>query len=231
MAVPVGTHAPHAAGVALAMKLRGDDRAAVCLMGDGATSRGDVYEAWNMSGVWSLPVVYVINNNQWAISLPRSAQSAAETLAQKAIAAGFPGEQVDGNDVIAVYDVVERALAKARAGGGAHLVEAITYRLSDHTTADDASRYRRDEEVSKPWAEEPIARMRTYLVEQNGWKKEDEEALLAECAKQIDAAVEAYLATPPLPPQAMFEHLYEKLPPAYAAQLAAVAANTPETDA
>lgn len=224
MAVPVGTHAPHAAGVALAMKLRGEERAAVCLMGDGATSRGDVYEAWNMAGVWSLPVVYVINNNQWAISLPRSAQSAAETLAQKAIAAGFPGEQVDGNDVIAVYDVVDKALKKARSGGGAHLVEAVTYRLSDHTTADDASRYRDDEEVSARWPEEPILRLRTYLTEQAAWKKEDEESLLADCAKKIDASVEEYLATKPLPPESMFDYLYAELPPAYAAQRAAVAA-------
>ncbi|MCH8187552.1 MAG: pyruvate dehydrogenase (acetyl-transferring) E1 component subunit alpha, partial [Proteobacteria bacterium] len=225
---PVGTHAPHAAGVALAMKLRGEERAAVCLMGDGATSRGDVYESWNMAGVWSLPVVYVINNNQWAISLPRSAQSAAETLAQKAIAAGFPGEQVDGNDVIAVYDVVDKALKKARSGGGAHLIEAVTYRLSDHTTADDASRYRSDEEVSARWSEEPISRMRTYLTESSAWKKEDEESLLAECAKTIEAAVEEYLATKPLPPESMFDYLYAELPAAYAAQRAAAVAASDE---
>lgn len=225
MAVPVGTHAPHAAGVALAMKLRGEERAAVCLMGDGATSRGDVYESWNMAGAWSLPVVYVINNNQWAISMPRSAQSAAETLAQKAIAAGFPGEQVDGNDVIAVYDVVDKALKKARAGGGAHLIEAVTYRLSDHTTADDASRYRSDEEVSARWSEEPILRMRTYLTEQLDWKKEDEEALIAACAEKIDASVEEYLATGPQSPDTMFKYLYANLPPVYAAQRAAVAAS------
>jgi len=108
--VPVGTHAPHAVGVALAMRLRGESRAAVCVFGDGATSKGDVYESMNLAGLWRLPVVFVVNNNQWAISVPRRKQTAATTLAQKAIAAGFPGEQVDGNDVIAVRDRVEQAM-------------------------------------------------------------------------------------------------------------------------
>ena len=148
--VPVGTQFPHGCGVALAFKRRGEARAAVCVGGDGATSKGDFYEAINIAGVWRLPVVFVIANNQWAISVPRSAQSAAETLAQKAIAAGIPGEQVDGNDVIAVREASERALARARAGEGATLIEALTYRLADHTTADDARRYREDTEVSGP---------------------------------------------------------------------------------
>src|SRR6201982_693579 len=146
--VPVGTHAPHAVGVALAFKLRREKRVAVCVFGDGATSKGDVAEALNGAGVWQLPVVFVINNNRWAISVPLAHQTAAETLAQKAIAAGIEGEQVDGNDVIAVREAVSRALAKARAGGGPHLIEAVTYRLGDHTTADDASRYRSGSEVS-----------------------------------------------------------------------------------
>ena len=127
--VPVGAHAPHAAGVALAMQLRGEARAAVCVFGDGATSKGDVYEAMNFAGLRKLPLIFVVNNNGWAISVPRARQSAAETLAQKSIAAGFAGEQVDGNDVIAVREAVERALAQARSGGGPSLIEAITYRL------------------------------------------------------------------------------------------------------
>ena len=140
--VPVGTHAPHAAGVALALKLRREPRVAVCVFGDGATSKGDVAEALNVAGVWHLPAVFIVNNNRWAISLPLAQQTAAETLAQKAIAAGFDGEQVDGNDVIAVREAVARALAKARAGGGPHLIEALTYRLGYITTAFYASRYR-----------------------------------------------------------------------------------------
>jgi len=157
-------------------------------------------------------VVFGINNNQWAISMPRAAQTAAETLAQKAVAAGFPGEQVDGNDVIAVRDAAARALEKARSGGGAHLIEALTYRLSDHTTADDASRYRDDELVGRQWKEDPIARLRVYLTEDAGWTAKDEEALITECGAAVEAASEAYLATPPPEAGAMFDFTYHTLP-------------------
>ena len=119
-----------------------------------------------------VPVVFVINNNGWAISVPRARQTAAETLAQKAVAAGIPGEQVDGNDVIAVRAVVDRALSRARSGDGPSLIEAMTYRLSDHTTADDASRYRDDAEVSRYWHAEPVARIRNYLMANGHWDKE-----------------------------------------------------------
>jgi 2-oxoisovalerate dehydrogenase E1 component alpha subunit len=210
--VPVGTHAPHAVGVALAFKLRRQKRVAVCVFGDGATSKGDVAEALNVAGVWQLPVVFVINNNRWAISVPLAQQTAAETLAQKAIAAGIEGEQVDGNDVIAVREAVSRALAKARSGGGPHLIEALTYRLGDHTTADDASRYRNGSEVSARWAEEPIARLRNYLVAERMWAKADEEQLLAEITLTIERAAEAYLATPPQSPEAIFDFTYATLP-------------------
>lgn len=210
--VPVGTHAPHAVGVALALKLRREKRAAVCVFGDGATSKGDVAEALNMAGVWHLPAVFVVNNNRWAISLPLARQTAAETLAQKAIAAGFDGEQVDGNDVIAVREAMARALTKARAGGGPHLIEALTYRLGDHTTADDASRYRDSAEVSARWPEDPIARLRSYLVENAMWSKADEEQLRAAAAATIEEAVQQYLATPPQPPEAMFDFTYASLP-------------------
>jgi pyruvate dehydrogenase E1 component alpha subunit len=210
--VPIATHAPHAVGVALSFKLRREKRVAVCVFGDGATSKGDVAEALNVAGVWHLPVVFVINNNRWAISVPLAQQTAAETLAQKGIAAGVEGEQVDGNDVIAVREAMARALAKARAGGGPHLIEALTYRLGDHTTADDASRYRSGSEVSARWAEEPIARLRNYLVAQGRWGKSDEEHLLAEITLMIERAAETYLATPPQGPEAMFDFTYEKLP-------------------
>ena len=162
--IPVGSQAPHAAGVAYAFKYRKEARVAVCILGDGATSKGDVFEAMNFSGVWKLPVVFVVNNNQWAISVPLRRQTASQTLAQKAIAAGFSGEQVDGNDVIAVRAAVDTAMAMARAGEGPSLIEAVTYRLGDHTTADDASRYRSADEVQEHWKEEPLARLRAYLV-------------------------------------------------------------------
>jgi pyruvate dehydrogenase E1 component alpha subunit len=220
ISVPVASHVPHAAGVALALKLRHEPRAALCIIGDGATSKGDFYEALNVAGVWRLPLVVLISNNQWAISVPRSAQSAAQTLAQKAIAAGIPGEQVDGNDVIAVRACAERALARARAGDGASLIEAITYRLSDHTTADDARRYRDDAEVSAHWHGEPVARLRQYLVSQGIWTRDDEEQALALAAAEIDRAVEEYIATPPQPVAAMFDHLFAELPASLAAQRA-----------
>jgi 2-oxoisovalerate dehydrogenase E1 component alpha subunit len=216
--IPVGSQAPHAAGVAYAFKLRKEPRVAVCLFGDGATSKGDVWEAMNFAGVHKLPVVFVANNNQWAISVPLRLQTASETLAQKAIAAGFSGEQVDGNDVIAVRAAAEDAIAQARAGGGPRLIEAMTYRLSDHTTADDAARYRSPEEVQARWKEEPIARLRAYLVGQKAWGKAEEEQLAAECQKQIEAAVERYLAFGPRAPETMFDHLYAELPRTYASQ-------------
>ena len=211
--VPVAGHAPHAAGVALAFKLRHEPRAALCIMGDGATSKGDFHEALNMAGVWQLPLVILVNNNQWAISVPRSAQSKAATLAQKAIAAGIPGEQVDGNDVIAVRDRVAQALDRARTGGGPTMIEALTYRLGDHTTSDDARRYRDDAAVSPHWHEEPIARLRQYMVAQAAWTRTDEEAALADAARAVDDAVAAYLATPPRLAASMFDHLFATLPP------------------
>jgi pyruvate dehydrogenase E1 component alpha subunit len=216
--VPIGTQTAHAVGVATAFKLRDEARVAACMGGDGATSRGDFYESINVAGVWSLPVVFVISNNQWAISVRRSQQTAAETLAQKAIAAGIPGLQVDGNDVIAVRWAVEGALERARRGDGPTLIEALTYRLQDHTTADDASRYRTDQEVSEQWKRDPIARTRTYLGSIGAWSKDDEERLAADCQAQVQAAVDQYLASEMPPPEAMFDHLYAELPAALAGQ-------------
>src|SRR5213595_14561 len=205
--IPVGSQAPQAAGVAYAFKLRKEPRVAVCFFGDGATSKGDLWEAMNFAGVQKLPVVFVANNNQWAISVPLRLQTASQTLAQKAIAAGFSGEQVDGNDVIAVRAATEAAIAAARAGEGPRLIEAVTYRLGDHTTADDAARYRPPEEVQARWKEEPIARLRTYLVSQKAWGKAEEEQLSVECQQRVEAAVEHYLATGPRAPETMFDHL------------------------
>src|SRR6266852_1193951 len=216
--IPVGSQAPHAAGVAYAFKLRKEPRVAVCLFGDGATSKGDVWEAMNFAGVHKLPVVFVANNNQWAISVPLQLQTASQTLAQKAIAAGFSGEQVDGNDVVAMHAAAEEAIEAARNGRGPRFIEAVTYRLGDHTTADDAARYRPTEEVQARWKEEPIARLRAFLAGQNAWGKAQEEQLVSECQKEIDAAVERYLVVKPRAPETMFDHLYAKLPKAYAAQ-------------
>ena len=217
--VPVGSHAPHAVGVALAFKLRSEARAAVCVFGDGATSKGDVAEALNMAGVWKVPAVFVVANNGWAISIPVAKQTAAATLAQKAAASGIVGVRVDGNDVIAVRHIVAEALATARRGEGPTLIEAVTYRLSDHTTADDATRYRDDAEVSRHWPEEPVARLRNYLIKLGVWGREKEDALLHECSQQVEQAAADFLATAPLPLAAMFDHTYAQMPVDLAEQL------------
>jgi 2-oxoisovalerate dehydrogenase E1 component alpha subunit len=218
--VTIAAQATHAVGVAYAMKLRHEPRVAVCALGDGASSKGDFYEGLNAAGVWQLPLVFVVTNNQWAISVPRHTQSAAQTLAQKAIAAGIEGVQVDGNDVIAVRHAMDQALAKARAGGGPTLIEALTYRLSDHTTADDATRYRSADEVAAAWKLEPILRLRTYLTECGAWDKDKEDALLKECNEQVQAAVQAYADTPSPGVDQMFDHLYARLPVALEKQRA-----------
>jgi 2-oxoisovalerate dehydrogenase E1 component beta subunit len=182
------------------------------MFGDGATSKGDVYEAMNFAGVHKLPVVFVATNNQWAISVPLRLQTGCETLAQKAIAAGFAGEQIDGCDVVAVRAAAEEALTAARDGKGPRFIEAVTYRLGDHTTSDDASRYRSADEVQAHWKKEPITRLRTHLVGQKMWTKADEEQLAAECHERIEAAVERYLTMEPRRPETIFDHLYADLP-------------------
>lgn len=212
MATPIATQTTHAVGVAYAFKLRGEKRVALTTIGDGGSSKGDFYEAMNFAGAWHVPVVFMIINNGWAISLPREKQSAAETLAQKGLAAGIPGEQVDGNDVIAVYDVVSKALDKARNGDGPSVIEAVTYRLTDHSTADDASRYRDPDVVSAHWKDEPLIRMRTYLTECQAWSKGDEENLITGIDKDIDVAVAHYEAMEILPPESMFDNMYAELP-------------------
>jgi pyruvate dehydrogenase E1 component alpha subunit len=216
--VPISTQCLHAAGAALAFKMRGEARCAVTVIGDGGTSEGPFYEAMNLAGVRKLPVVFVTVNNKWAISVPIEIQTAVETLAQKAIAAGIPGIQVDGNDIIAMRKVMEECLERARNGDGPTLVEAVTYRLSDHTTADDASRYRDNAEVEAAWEFEPLIRIRKYLMDTGAWSQEKEDALLEECAAEVDAAVEEYLATPVQDTGTMFDFMYDELPQAMADQ-------------
>jgi 2-oxoisovalerate dehydrogenase E1 component alpha subunit len=210
--VPIATQTLHAAGAAMAFKILQQPRCALAYIGDGGTSEGAFYEAINLAGARALPVVFVIVNNGWAISVPVAAQTAAQTLAQKAVAAGIPGVQVDGNDIFAVREVVAEALETARRGGGPTLIEALTYRLSDHTTADDASRYRPAEEVKAAWAVEPLLRIRGFLLNRGIWDSSKEDALLAECARQVDAAVTEYLAKAKPSTDAMFDHLFAVLP-------------------
>jgi pyruvate dehydrogenase E1 component alpha subunit len=224
ISVPIATQCGHAVGVATVFQQRKQQRVAVCVLGDGGSSKGDFYEALNVAGVWKLPVVFVLINNKWAISVPSSKQTACETFAQKAIAGGVPGLVVDGNDAIAVRLKVSEAIERARSGGGASVVECQTYRLTDHTTADDARRYRSAEEVSAAWAEEPLARLRTCLSNAGLWSKADEEALLAENQQTVEAAVAEYLATANQPLTTMLDYLYAELPADMAAQRAELAA-------
>jgi 2-oxoisovalerate dehydrogenase E1 component alpha subunit len=216
--VPIASQTLHAAGAAYAVKYHKEKRAVLSLMGDGATSQGDFYEAMNVAGEWKLPIVFVICNNQWAISVPREAQTAAHTLAQKAIAAGFAGEQIDGNDIIAVAHRTVSALQQARDQGEPRLLEMICYRQHDHTTADDASRYEIKGVREREWKKEPIARLRRYLETRGAWDDQQEAALQAACAAEVDAAVKAYLNLPPQPLESMFDFLYATLPNAYVAQ-------------
>ncbi|WP_323846157.1 pyruvate dehydrogenase (acetyl-transferring) E1 component subunit alpha [Microbulbifer magnicolonia] len=223
LCIPIATQLLHAAGVAFALKYKHEQldeppRAAVTCAGDGATSRGDFYEALNIAGVWRLPVVFVVNNNRWAISVPLAAQTASRTIAQKAIAAGIPGLQVDGNDVIAVRAAVADAVGRARAGQGPTLIEATSYRLCDHTTADDAGRYQPKEEVREAWHSEPLVRLGLYLRGRDLWSDEQEDELQRELAEILERALRAYTERPRDRATAMFDHLYAELPEAYLEQ-------------
>lgn len=218
LCVPIATQSLHACGVASAFKIRGEHRVAVTTCGDGATSKGDFLEALNVAGAWQLPVVFVVNNNQWAISVPRRIQCGAPTLAQKALGAGFHGEQVDGNDILAVYDRVGVAIERARQGKGPTLVECLSYRLGDHTTADDATRYRSAEEVHQAWENEPIKRLRTYLAASGVWDEAREQALIAECQREVQAAVERFDNAGREGPEAVLDHVYARWPAALAEQ-------------
>jgi 2-oxoisovalerate dehydrogenase E1 component alpha subunit len=218
--VPISTQLLHAAGVATAFKIRGEKRAVLVTCGDGGTSEGDFYEAINVAGAWQLPVVFVVCNNQWAISVPVKAQTNAATLAQKAIAGGLSGEQVDGNDVIAVRERVGLALTRARLQNEPHLIEILSYRHADHTTADDASRYEPKDSRATEWKKEPIVRLRKYLETNNWWTAEQETELQKACAAEVEATVQAYLDIPPAAPESIFEYLYAKLPLAYQEQKA-----------
>ena len=218
--VPVGSQPLHAAGAAFALKYKHIPQAVVAMCGDGATSQGDFYEAINVAGVWKLPVVFIICNNQWAISVPRGQQTAAHTLAQKAIAAGIPGEQVDGNDIVAVTHRTQLALQKARESQQPCLIEMVCYRQHDHTTADDATRYEPKNLRETEWKKEPLTRLKLYLESKGAWTAADETALAAECAQGVEETVQTYLNTPPQKLSSLFDYLYEKLPGAYQDQLA-----------
>lgn len=220
--VPIGTQCLHAAGAALAFKLRNEPRVGVACVGDGGSSKTDTNAAINVAGAFQLPFVLCIINNQWAISVPRDSQTGAQTLAQKGIAGGLECLQVDGNDIIAVRAAVEFAVKRARHGHGASVLELITYRLSDHTTADDARRYRDDEQVKQAWQREPIKRLKKYLMDIGWWSEQQETDWLVQCNAMADDEVNAYLATTTQPVESMFDYLYGEMPHDVAEQRAQV---------
>ncbi|MFC7330618.1 pyruvate dehydrogenase (acetyl-transferring) E1 component subunit alpha [Marinactinospora rubrisoli] len=217
---PLASNASHAVGLTYAARRKGEETAALVLMGDGATSEGDAHEAYNFAAVWNAPVVFLVQNNGWAISVPVEKQTRAPTLAHKAVGYGMPGYHVDGNDAAAVYAVVSRALAEARSGGGPVLIEARTYRLDPHTNSDAPQRYRRDAEVAYWRDRDPVSRLEA-LLRAEGAAGDADLARFADEAERVAADVRKRLAEADDPdPEDLFAHVYASIPPSLAHQRA-----------
>src|ERR671928_574353 len=217
--VPIGTHVPHAAGLAWGKKLRGEQTCAIVYFGDGATSEGSFHEGANFAAVMRAPVVLFCNNNQWAISTPLSAQTAAETLADKAAGYGMPGVRVDGADVLAVYEATREAVARARRGDGPTFVEAVSYRTAPHATADDQRAYIDLERVEEERARECVGRYEAYLRRQGVLNDELVESTRTEAAEALRAGIAAAEAEPPPDSALLFEHAYATPPESFAREL------------
>jgi pyruvate dehydrogenase E1 component alpha subunit len=215
ISVPVGSQIIHAVGLGWAAKYRKKDDVAMTFFGDGATSQGDFHEGLNFAAVFQAPVIFVCQNNHWAISVPLSKQTRSKTLAQKALAYGLPGIQVDGNDILAVYAAAQEAVQRARTGGGPTLIECVTYRLTMHTTADDPTRYRSDEEVEKWSKRDPLPRFQKYLLDKGRLSEEKLIEVESEIMEEIQAAVDgAEKKMEALgDPIDMFDHAYAEMPP------------------
>ncbi len=215
ISVPVASQILHAVGLGWAANYRKTDEIVMTFFGDGATSEGDFHEGLNFAGVYQTPVIFLCQNNHWAISIPRSKQTRSETLAQKALGYGLPGVQVDGNDILAVYAAAKEAADRARSGGGPTLIECVTYRITMHTTADDPKRYRTDEEVEGWKKKDPLVRFEKYLTDKGVATKDKFQALETEVKEKIQTAVDRAeeLMKKFDDPLHMFEHAYAELPP------------------
>ena len=208
--ITVGGHMVHAVGLAWASKNLQDGRVALTYFGDGATSEGDFHEAMNFAAVFETPCIFFCQNNGWAISLPRESQTRSETIAQKAIAYGMPGFQVDGNDLFAVYQMTLEAVERARAGGGPTLIEAVTYRIGPHTTSDDPGRYRNADEGLEWARRDPLERVRLFLSERGSWSDAWQAQIENEAATEIDRAIELAEEMPAMTARDIFDAMFEE---------------------
>jgi pyruvate dehydrogenase E1 component subunit alpha len=218
--VPIGTQIPHAVGFAWGTRLRGDDRVTIVSFGDGATSEGSFHEGATFAGVMKAPVILFCNNNQWAISTPVSQQTAAPTLADKAIGYGMPGVRVDGGDVLAVYEATKEAVARARAGDGPTFIEAVTYRVAPHATADDPSLYIDQERADEERENECVGRFERYLMRVGALTDSQAEEIKNEALELMRAGIADAEAEPPPDVGLVFEHAYASPPPSFAKDLA-----------
>ena len=212
LAIPIGTQLLHAAGLAWACKYRKEDRLACTFFGDGATSEGDFHEAMNFAANLDLPVIFLCQNNGWAISVPTKIQCSAPTLAQRGLAYGMDSIQCDGNDIFAVVKVVKEAARRAREEHRPTFIEAVTYRLGDHTTADDARRYRDEAEVQLWMQRDPLVRLRNYLTERKLWNSTKEEALQTKAKEQVNAAAKRAEEIAATPSSEIFDAMYAEIP-------------------
>jgi pyruvate dehydrogenase E1 component alpha subunit len=213
VAVPIASQLLHAVGISWASKLKGASEVTMTYMGDGATSQGDFNEALNWASVFQTPVVFICQNNQFAISMPRSKQTVARTLAQKSLAFGMPGIQVDGNDIFAVYAASKEAAERARNGGGPSLIEAYTYRMGAHTTSDDPKRYRSDEEVEAWKLKDPIDRLAKYCFDKRLVTEEEMTAWRKEYASEMDSTFKQVEQSAEMDPEEIFNSMYSELTP------------------
>lgn len=210
---PTGTQIPQAVGAAWAAKIRGDDMVALTFFGEGTTSQGDFHTALNFAGVFKVPVIFFCRNNQYAISVPSKIQTAAKSIAVKAVAYGIEGIQVDGNDVLAIYEATRRARERARKGEGPTLIEGLTYRRGAHSSSDDPRRYREDAEVEAWIKKDPIDRLRRYMERRGIWDAKRDETYRSETTDAIAAALEKAEKVGPPAVETMFDDVFASLPP------------------
>ncbi len=213
VSVPIASQLNHATGIAMASKIKGEKDVAIAYVGDGGTSQGEFHEAVNFAGVFNAPVIFLIQNNQWAISVPRSTQTKSKTLAQKAVAYGIPGIQVDGNDVLAVYAATKEAVERARNGEGPTIIEAVTYRLGPHTTSDDPTIYRDPNEVTEWEKKDPIERFKKYLIDKGLWSEEKDKLQYEEYENYVGETFRKVEESGLVSLEDIFKYTYEEMTP------------------